>query len=422
MSRALKVAAPPEPAAGLFKNGHLWWVRVYDPISRTNEKRSTTTNDLRVANNIVGMLSGFADDSVHGWPWLARIVAGDVPLIDVYNSRYTLNELREKLLAAKTSASDPDLRDWLTRWTTDVQPNRVVRKKIAGPKQQKDTRRFLRVLIPEDEPLLCSQLTEEYVMEMLVNLELQPNTQRNYAFGWRSFYNWALRKKAPVPTDTFLAIDEWLPGPAEPRDKVWSHQERLLALEHLPPGPARAAIALMIGSGMELSALMRVRGQDVKWDGSRTVYADGRKTPYRSRWVTVDEWAWKIFVENTTKVVGATKVFPWSEKTKGAALRDMFYRAQVRAGLLEEPPKSKRGYPLWLMVDRHTIHDCRHTYAVCRGLGLDLEPVRGNEYLSHQLGHSNESTVVRIYKNLKSDRRAQLLTELEALRKMTAVA
>ena len=103
---------------------------------------------------------------------------------------------------------------------------------------------------------------------------------------------------------------------------------------------------MLLGSGMELSGLLRLRGKDVFRDGSRTVFADGMKTDYRSRHVTVDASAWKIFEENVPGAVGLARVFPWSEKTKGAALRETFYRAQVRAGLTEEPPKSDKGYSL----------------------------------------------------------------------------
>jgi integrase len=98
-------------------------------------------------------------------------------------------------------------------------------------------------------------------------------------------------------------------------------------------------------------------------------------------------------------------------------LRKTFYRAQVRAGLCEEPATSEKGYEQWDDVDVHTLHDCRHTFAVCRGLGLDGEPTQGNEYLANQLGHVDEVMVNRVYKNLSPARRRQLLAEAEKMRR-----
>jgi integrase len=136
-----------------------------------------------------------------------------------------------------------------------------------------------------------------------------PNTQRNYLA--RGAYSWcglAARARRLLAIRSSIA-EEWVPRPSKPRMKVWTHTERLAALAEMH-GPPKAAIALMIGSGMELSALLRLRAKDVSDDGSRTALADGTKTEYRSRHVTVDAWAWEFFVANAPGVVGTTKVFP----------------------------------------------------------------------------------------------------------------
>jgi integrase len=406
------------PARGLFRNGNLWWMRVRDPLTKKEKRRSTGTDSVEVANAIVNMLSELAQDRANGWEWLTAVVQGRVTLLDVYNYRVrsALHELRTTLEAKTEEAIDDDLRQWAARWISEVLPTRVTRRKRPlGERQRADCARQLRALIPDDEPTLCSQLTEEFVIAALHEREAAPNTLRNYASTWRMFVRWARRKGAPIPTDPFEYAEDWLPGPGKARSKVWSHAERLRVLAELN-GSAKAAIALMLGSGMELSALLRLRGVDVSRDGSRTVFADGRKTDFRSRFVTVDEWAWTIFSENVQHAIGAAKVFPWTETSKGQALRETFYAAQVRAGLCEKPPESDDGYSLWRRVDVHRIHDCRHTFAVCRGLGLDGEAAQGNEYLAAQLGHANEAMVQRVYKNLDPARRRQLLAEAEKLR------
>ena len=76
-----------EPATGLFHNGGRWWVRVRDPATKAIKKRSTGTAETSVANAVVTMLAELQQDRAHGWPWLSRIAAGDMPLLDVYNAR-----------------------------------------------------------------------------------------------------------------------------------------------------------------------------------------------------------------------------------------------------------------------------------------------------------------------------------------------
>ena len=67
-----------------------------------------------------------------------------------------------------------------------------------------------------------------------------------------------------------------------------------------------------------------------------------RKTTTGSRIVTVDAWAWPFVEARARNIVGTAHVFPWSEATKGVALRESFYRAQVRAELCEQPQHRRR--------------------------------------------------------------------------------
>jgi len=409
----------------LFRNGGRWWVRVRDPISRTTKKRSTGTTETSVANAIVTMLTELRQDRTHGWPWLTRIVAGEVPLLDVYNARVrgALHTLAVPSSAPTSNASPTDLREWVDRWISDALPHRVSRKsrRALSERQRGDYARQVRVLVPAGSPLHCSALSEDYVTATLARLDAKPQTARNYVNAWRLFVRWARRKGAPIPTDPFEYCTDWLPGASRPRSTVWSHTQRLAVLAELR-GPAKAAAALMLGSGMELAAILRLRGRDVSRDRSRTVFADGTKTDSRSRHVTVDAWAWPIVEAHARSIVGTAHVFPWSETTKGVALRESFYRAQVRAGLCELPATSEHGYLLWNAVNPHTLHDCRHTYAVCRGLGLDGEPAQDNVFLASQLGHADETMVTRIYKRLAPARRQQLLAEAATLRQASRSA
>ena len=409
---------PVQKATGLFQNGALWWMWVKNPQTKERKRLSTGMADLRDANSVAAMVEELAIDRTNGWPWISRVVAKEATLLDVYNYRVrnALHELRDLIEGKTADAKDEDLRDYAKRWIEDVLPKRVTKRgRGLDERQQADYARQLRFLIPADQPTKCSEMTEEFLSAALSRLGGKASTSRNYAFVWRMFVRWARRKGAPITGDPFEYAEEFVPRASKPRMKVWSHSERLAVLGAMNDGTAQAAVAIMLGSGMELSALLRLRGRDVSHDGTRTAFADGTKTEYRSRHVTVDEWAWAIFVANAPRSVGNAKVFPWSEASKGNALRDSFYRAQVRAGFCEKPPKSKRE-DLWGQVDTHTLHDCRHTYAICRSLGLDGETKQDNTYISNQHGHVDEVLTKRIYKAVTPARRRQLLAEAEKLR------
>lgn len=412
---------------GLYRRGAVWWIAlVRSPIEPARYKPlSTGTDSDALACRIRDMVKEWRQDgSKKQHEWLHRAVTEPrlVKLLDLYNAskRDGLEAFARSIDAAVVLKNDSDLRDWADRWLKDVMPKRVTKSGVAlSDLQQKDYARQLRAFVPADKPLPCAKFTEEYLTTTLTALDVGQNTMRNYATPLRLFIRWARRKGAPLVGDPFEFSQEWLPSPSKPRNKVWNHAERVAVLDQMT-GAAKAAVALMLGTGMELSAVLRLRGKDVSHDGSRTAFADGRKTAYRTRYVTVDAWAWEIFLKHAPKAVGTAKVFPWAGR--GSALRKAFYRAQVRAGVCEKPPVSDQGYEEWTKVDIHTLHDCRHTYAVCRGYGLDGEAKQDTDYIANQLGHANAEMATRVYKNLSAARRRQLLAEGERITQALAAA
>lgn len=405
---------------GLYRRGNVWWIAlVRSPIDPTLHKPlSTGTDNDALARRIRDTVREWCKDgSERQREWIDRALRDTkgVKLLDLYNAskRGELDQLRAQLDAAVVLKNDSDLHEWVERWIKDVMPKRVTKRGAPlSDTQRADYARQLRALLPGEKPFPCSKFNEEYLTGRLTSLGVAQNTMRNYTIPWRLCIRWARRKGAPIVGDPFEFSEEWMPSPSKPRNKVWTHVERMAVLDQMT-GSAKAAAALMLGTGMELSAVLRLRGKDVSHDGTRTVFADGRKTEYRSRHVTVDAWAWEMFSDNAPKAIGTAKVFPW--KGRGSALRKAFYRAQVRAGLCEKPPMSGNGYEEWKKVEVHTIHDCRHTYAVCRGYGLDGEAKQDTDYIANQLGHANAEMATRVYKNLSAARRRQLIAEGERM-------
>ena len=54
------------------------------------------------------------------------------------------------------------------------------------------------------------------------------------------------------------------------------------------------------------------------------------------------------------------------------------------------------------MTQFHTLHDCRHTYAVVRLTGQDGEPRADLQTIADQLGHADLQMISRVYARHRS--------------------
>ena len=391
---------------GLYLNGRLWWVRVRAP-SCAIKPRSTGTQDLRVANRVAQMLTQLRENRPQ-WDLLELAASGELALDHLYNhfAAGTIATLRADLAAAKVSAQDEDVEPWVTKWETE----HLALQSISAL-QKADYVRQVRALIPAGVTFGRSLFTEDYVKSQLLALPVSSSTRRRYLVAWELFYRYA-RKRVPLTVNPFEDVDEWRPANGSPRSTFWDHDTRVAVLDRMS-GESRAAMALVLGTGIELGALMALRHGDVGSDQERTIVAHGSKNQHREdRTVFVDQWAWKLF--KAWKPLGTPNapVFALREEQ----IREEFYEAQVAAELIEEPATSENYKPLWHAVKPHTIHDARHTYVVCRLLGLDGEPKQDLKYCATQLGHADEQMVMKIYGKANIRERLRLIEIGEARR------
>ena len=387
-----------ERARGLYRNGSRWWLRV------RGEPRSTGTTDLRLANRIAGMVAEMEEQRVHH-EWLARVVARGVTLETLYRhwSSQSLAELRNGLQQAAVLNLEP----LVERWATEYLPLTAASAATAA-----DYVRQVRALLPEGEPCPVTDWTAERAQRALLALDCTSSTRRRYVAAWRLFAKYA-RRVAGAP-NPFLEMEEWMPENRPAREVWWPHERVIEVLEHIEPHQ-RLYVALLFATGMDTSELETLTYGDINWSDGR-LFAKGTKNEYRERWVTVDRWAWQVFLWERDRM---REVAPPQRKVLEsdcpiAALRAAFYAAQVSAGLVQEPPKSANGKPLWGQVaGLHRLKDCRHTYAVTRLCGLDGEPKRSMKWVSLQLGHADEQMLQRVYARIARKDRA-LLAALEA--------
>ena len=401
------------PSPGLFKNGARWWLRLSRPAVSVVARVSTGTGDTARANAILAMRDAMQQNQGQ-WEWLQLAAAGTLPLDTIY-AHYaagSLHHLRAERAAVAATLADPNLDEWVTKWVTEHVPTYGI-----TAESQKAYARQVRYFIPEGTPFPASTFTEDVIKLRLSALTgarhdrtaaASSGTKRRYLAPLHLFIRYA-RRRGALNHDPLDGAD-WLPANGSPRSVYWTHEQRLAVLEHMT-GEHKAAAALVLGTGIELGALLALKHGDVGSEQERTIVAHGTKNGAREdRTIFVDQWAWDIFHAFLSLGFPNVAVFSYNPANTGRELRDAFYAAQVAAGFIGEPGLSgTTRKKLWGRTKPHTIHDCRHTYAICRALGLDGELPQGTDFLARQLGHADEQMVIRVYKKANVQERLRLL-------------
>lgn len=385
----------------LFQNGNLLWTRVRN-ASGLVVRRSTGTDDVRLARRIRDMHESMKENRPT-WDLLDAVVAGKLDLMPLYNAYAAgkLDDLRTQRSAQ--AVVDPDLSKLVDRWYDDVLVARVKNNQITQQSAD-DYLRQVRVVIPEGEYFPASKFNEDDLGVLITALPFSGSTKRRYVAALRLFYRYA-RKRVTLGANPFEDV-EWMPENNDARLTWWDHETRVKVLDAMPAGEFRDAMTLVLGTGIELGALVDLRQYQfgASLYGERAILVSGTKTAARrDRVVFVDQWAWdRIKHLKRGDFFRRNKLFPTIDPD-GGNLRDAFYEAQVVAGLIAAPALSDNGKKLWKAAGAHTIHDSRHTYAVCRSLGLDGEQEQNAKFCAHQLGHSDETMVLKIYGKVNLD-------------------
>ncbi len=379
---------------GLWKNGKLWWMRVRSSTGVVTP-RSTGTADPKLAGRVRDLVQSLVDIRPM-WDLLDAAAAGEIKLLDLYNAHSAGDTVNLRKSRAERT-DDPNIEPLVKKWRDEHLAGRSI-----SAQSKDDYYRQVRKLIPEGVRFPRSQFSEDFIKAWLLGLGLSGSTKRRYLAALNLFYKYA-RKRAPLTENPFDEIEDWAPQNNPSRLVWWDHETRIAVLAKVEDAEFRAALALMLGSGIELGALVAMKGKDVQ-AGEGTVTAPGTKNESRrNRTIFVDEWAW-TYIDKFSQYAGANSTLFAGIDEDGGNLRDAFYEAQQAAGVIEAPERSPdTGKRLWKAVGAHTLHDSRHTYVVCRSLGLDGEPEQNAKFCAHQLGHANELMVLRIYGKVNLD-------------------
>lgn len=389
---------------GLYKNGTRWWVRsVRSPNTGETSPRSTGTDDLRLANRVLRMLADLKENRTQ-WEWLHLAATGEVPLdlLFTHHSAGTLHLLREQREERERAQNDMPLEPFVNDWSKHLESVDI------QPTTRAEYVREVRFLVKE---FTQATFTGDAVKSRLHSLEVSNSTKRRFVAALKLFCRWG-KKRIPLHVDPFEDAD-WIPRNNPPRSMFWDHDRVQVVLSHME-GIEKTAMATIFGSGIELGALLDQLGSHVNWrSDERTMVAPGSKNDHRvDRTVFVDQWAWSELVDHARLVLPKARLWPWEQ---GKTLREAFYQAQVAAGIVDSPPVNKRtGKKLWGQVPIHTVHDARHSFVINRTLGLDGGPRQDASYCARQLGHADETMVMKVYGKANVKERLRLIELREA--------
>lgn len=461
MARNTKHEAPraleSDVMRGLYQRGNVWWIaRVRSPIDPALYKPLTTgTSNAVLACSIRDMAGEWRENgSERQREWLHRALTEPrtVRLLDLYNAskRDGLEVFAKAIDAAKADARDGDLDQLVTEWIE----NDLMKRKKLRERTRADYVRQARYFIPDGRRFPKSKLTEQYVRDRLAQLtgarhddaaDVRGGTQRNYLVGLSQFVNYAMRVRVLPLNDNPLAFaggqNGWAPS-RHTRSTYYDYPDVRAILAQMEQHPeAHAAMAMIFGSGIELGGVndqKRMHLGETLDDGRGVIKVPGADSgvsksdrkdkagkSYRSeRTIFVDAWAWAIVrpFADTRAYLPKTPLWSWHEDPTAKPLRDAFYRAQVAAGYIDEPPKTASRKPKWSAVQVHTIHDARHSFCVNRSLGADGEPPRSAAYCAMQLGHGSEQMVHTVYKKAGIEERVRTLQTAELLKEAQRLA
>lgn len=328
------------------KVGHAYKLRVTDDRG-SSVTLSTSTSDRETADAVAAMIRGFRKR--RRWDVLNALVARRARLPQVYDA-YEQGRLDDLMKDIGT----PDLDAMVAEWT----------EQGANAKYVKQLRR----MIPVGIRYPAANFTRKAVSAFLASLKVASPTKNRYRVALSQFARWLVERD--VITTNVVRDVQGRPE-RDPRT-VWYEWPDAQRLVDALPEPYRSLEALMAGTGMEWQAIANCRRRDLDLK-LRTVRAHGAKTKYRNRLVRITEdWTLPIIAKHASTLTPETPLFAVDK-----------YRA-----LEQHHAAVKR-----LGLEKSTMHDWRHTYAV-NNLQGGMKPA----VVKRQLGHAPNSTMVeRVY-------------------------
>lgn len=343
-----------------FRRGKVYWSRVYD--ARGVERQvSLGTRDRATALSLERELKRLRE--TRAWDVLDAVREGRLTPGRVYDEAVKDPSLR----AIREELDDTDLSALIDKW--------VAARLDQGTRYGAEVARQVRAFAPKGRPVPRSTFGRVPLRAFLDDLpDLSGPTRNRYRAALSVLASWLVEVGAIAdnPLRQVRRAKEH-----EPRMRFLSPAETLSVVLKGKHVAARALLGLAYGSGMELQAIQRLQRRDLDVE-QMTAHAKGGKTWWRNRVVRVEPWAWVFVVEHLDQMRAAGH---------GGGESFLFPRiARKTAWVWHAEAIEAAG------LERATLHDARHTYAVT-ALRRGLAP----QVVAHQLGHRDAWLVFKVY-------------------------
>jgi integrase/recombinase XerD len=357
-----------------YRKSERWVINVPQRHGPAMRKHVGTT-DGKLAARVEKMCEELAE--LREWKLIEALNSPEVPLpngkkakpalevLDLYDAwtyrhQGALDKLRERL-------DDTDLTSYVEEWLRDVE------RRLPGSDTAERYELHLRSLMPEGRPFARSRLAYRTIVQWLAGLKVSDATRRKYRAALSSFCEYLVRAEV-IPSNPVRSVPA--PAPGKPRQRYLALHD-ITKLVEKQDEPFRTLSALMHGTGMEISAALRVKRADVDVL-TRKVRAHGTKTHARDREVYIEPWAW-TYVERAMKLVMPNALlFPGLDRWSASDA----HRAACKA--------------LGDDFSDYRMHDARHSYAV-----RAIKAGASLEHVARQLGHADTQMVVKVYGRYK---------------------
>lgn len=339
---------------------------------------STGVQDRKTAEAMEAMLKTLGARGQRRWGLLQPVIDGECTVARLYD-HYVAGTL--DTLAAEMA--DVDLAPHVHAWDDSLEDRyrgetpRKYRHHIQGLFSRCASGPNFERGIAYEQVMRSVVLAPGYIAKKLARVPGSKTNRRRHHEAWSACFAY-LVDQGVIDDNPMRRVKK--PTPDASRTPHIDHLRDVLRLVHaFPAGPHRAIAALREGGGLEMQAVLAMRGRDVADVEHRIVWAHGGKNVHRDRQAQIDAELWPIF----DAYVRAGSFTP-------DALLFPVTADQHRAVHVEAVAAAREAGAD--IPDRYTPHAARHTYAI-RKMRSGVEPT----LTANNLGHADASMVIRLY-------------------------
>lgn len=333
----------------------------------------THATEKRTAAAIEAMWTQLSEGE-RAWDVLDRVLARPALIGTLYDQWVASGR---NVTALRRLVADVDLTPLVDEFIA------VYAGKGVRPDTVEHTRHHLRFLFPEGEPVLRSQITPDWLTAQLYDYEGKPATRRKVHSNWSIFFDYLVSVRRLLESNPMLHVTR--PSPTTPPITFYELDQVERIVEWQPTEQRKALMALLYGTGVEVSVVLSLRRSHFN-PATKEVRAAGTKAHSRDRVARIADWAWPT-AWNYVKLM-TTETMPFAGVTRSGAA--FWLRQTLIDGIYDSAGRQIKT-PLDLGA-YYSLHRARDHWAV-RSLraGAPVAVVQG------QLGHGSPMLTLTKY-------------------------